>query len=185
MQSVLLHACQQSCHLRSPSCSQRWSVDPPSAVRHLQCLYSVHDTLHVCTQVEGVRIYHDQALNKEPGGGYTPWHCDGYYWPVQSDKIVTAWVPLQVASPPTLLAFCATTATGKPRSASQDHAFCIQPGCDCVIYVMNYYFDCDRHGCDPAQTFCAGCSRRDGTVAVCCRQPLTRPWQVTPQACLS
>jgi len=48
-------------------------------------------------QVDGVRIYHDQALNKEPGGGYTPWHCDGYYWPLQSDKILTAWVPLQVS----------------------------------------------------------------------------------------
>ena len=46
--------------------------------------------------MEGVRVYHDQALNKEPGGGYTPWHCDGYYWPVKSEKIVTAWVPLQV-----------------------------------------------------------------------------------------
>src|SRR5262245_63602036 len=24
--------------------------------------------------VEGVRLYHDQALFKEPGGGRTPWH---------------------------------------------------------------------------------------------------------------
>ncbi len=30
----------------------------------------------------GVRIYHDQALYKEPGGGITPWHADQYYWPV-------------------------------------------------------------------------------------------------------
>lgn len=45
--------------------------------------------------VDGVRVYHDQALNKEPGGGYTPWHCDGYYWPLESDNILTAWVPLQ------------------------------------------------------------------------------------------
>lgn len=43
----------------------------------------------------GVRIYHDQALYKESGGGITPWHADQYYWPVSSDKIVTAWVPLQ------------------------------------------------------------------------------------------
>jgi ectoine hydroxylase-related dioxygenase (phytanoyl-CoA dioxygenase family) len=43
----------------------------------------------------GVRIYHDQALCKEPGGGITPWHADQYYWPVASDRIVTAWVPLQ------------------------------------------------------------------------------------------
>jgi ectoine hydroxylase-related dioxygenase (phytanoyl-CoA dioxygenase family) len=45
--------------------------------------------------VSGVRIYHDQALYKEPGGGITPWHADQYYWPVDSDKTVTAWVPLQ------------------------------------------------------------------------------------------
>ena len=43
----------------------------------------------------GVRIYHDQALYKEPGGGITPWHADQYYWPVDSEKTVTAWVPLQ------------------------------------------------------------------------------------------
>jgi Protein involved in biosynthesis of mitomycin antibiotics/polyketide fumonisin len=43
----------------------------------------------------GVRIYHDQALYKEPGGGITPWHADQYYWPVDSDRTVTAWIPLQ------------------------------------------------------------------------------------------
>ena len=43
----------------------------------------------------GVRIYHDQALYKEPGGGITPWHADQYYWPVDSDRTITAWVPLQ------------------------------------------------------------------------------------------
>lgn len=45
--------------------------------------------------VSGVRIYHDQALYKEPGGGITPWHADQYYWPVDSEKAITAWVPLQ------------------------------------------------------------------------------------------
>jgi len=43
----------------------------------------------------GVRLYHDQALFKEPGGGYTPWHVDQVYWPLSSDRTVTAWVPLQ------------------------------------------------------------------------------------------
>ena len=43
----------------------------------------------------GVRIYHDQALYKESGGGITPWHADQYYWPVDSDKTITAWIPLQ------------------------------------------------------------------------------------------
>lgn len=43
----------------------------------------------------GVRMYHDQALYKEAGGGITPWHADQYYWPVSNDNMVTAWVPLQ------------------------------------------------------------------------------------------
>lgn len=45
--------------------------------------------------VKNVRIYHDQALYKEPGGGFTPWHADQYYWPIDTDKTVTAWIPLQ------------------------------------------------------------------------------------------
>lgn len=47
-------------------------------------------------QVDGVRLYHDQALFKEPGGGITPWHADQYYWPLETDKTVTAWIPLQM-----------------------------------------------------------------------------------------
>lgn len=46
-------------------------------------------------EVDGVRIYHDQALYKEPSGGHTPWHADQYYWPLASDNTVTAWMPLQ------------------------------------------------------------------------------------------
>jgi ectoine hydroxylase-related dioxygenase (phytanoyl-CoA dioxygenase family) len=44
--------------------------------------------------VRNVRIYHDQALFKEPGGGPTPWHQDQYYWPLDSANTVTMWMPL-------------------------------------------------------------------------------------------
>ncbi len=44
--------------------------------------------------VESVRIYHDQALYKEPGGGFTPWHQDQYYWPLDTTRTVTMWMPL-------------------------------------------------------------------------------------------
>jgi ectoine hydroxylase-related dioxygenase (phytanoyl-CoA dioxygenase family) len=43
----------------------------------------------------GVRLYHDQALYKEGGGGHTPWHCDQQYWPLDNPRSVTAWIPLQ------------------------------------------------------------------------------------------
>lgn len=45
--------------------------------------------------VSGVRMYHDQALYKESGGGVTPWHADQYYWPMSNANSVTAWIPLQ------------------------------------------------------------------------------------------
>ena len=45
--------------------------------------------------VKGVRMYHDQALYKEAGGGFTPWHADQYYWPLSNDNTVTVWIPLQ------------------------------------------------------------------------------------------
>ncbi len=44
--------------------------------------------------VEAVRIYHDQALIKEPGGGITPWHQDQHYWPLDTASTVTMWMPL-------------------------------------------------------------------------------------------
>jgi len=53
---------------------------------------------HIASQlleVSGVRLYHDQALYKEPSGGHTPWHADQYYWPLATDRTVTAWIPLQ------------------------------------------------------------------------------------------
>lgn len=46
-------------------------------------------------QVDGVRLYHDQALFKEPGGGFTPWHADQFYWPLSNENSITAWIPLQ------------------------------------------------------------------------------------------
>ncbi len=44
--------------------------------------------------VGGVRLYHDQALFKEPGGGHTPWHRDQFYWPLATDDTITLWMPL-------------------------------------------------------------------------------------------
>lgn len=44
--------------------------------------------------VDAVRIYHDQALYKEPGGGHTPWHQDQTYWPLDTANTITMWMPL-------------------------------------------------------------------------------------------
>jgi len=46
-------------------------------------------------QTEGVRMYHDQALFKEGGGGITPWHADQYYWPLKKEQKGKEWIPFQ------------------------------------------------------------------------------------------
>ena len=48
-------------------------------------------------RVPTIRLYHDQALYKRPtrgDGGHTPWHVDQYYWPMATDRCITAWIPL-------------------------------------------------------------------------------------------
>jgi len=44
--------------------------------------------------VPAVRLYHDQALFKEPGGGPTPWHQDQFYWPLDTPNTITLWMPM-------------------------------------------------------------------------------------------
>ncbi|HVT42641.1 MAG TPA: phytanoyl-CoA dioxygenase family protein [Acidimicrobiales bacterium] len=43
--------------------------------------------------VEAVRLWHDQALYKEPGGRETDPHQDHPYWPIVETDTVTAWIP--------------------------------------------------------------------------------------------
>jgi len=45
--------------------------------------------------VQRVRLYHDNALAKEPGCGRTPWHYDDDHFPIASNNVCTAWIPLQ------------------------------------------------------------------------------------------
>jgi len=43
--------------------------------------------------VGAVRLWHDQALYKEPGGRETDPHQDQPYWPIVETDTVTAWIP--------------------------------------------------------------------------------------------
>jgi hypothetical protein len=49
--------------------------------------------------LDGVRVYHDQALLKEAGGGITPRHQDQHYWPLATDSTITMWLPLANGTP--------------------------------------------------------------------------------------
>jgi ectoine hydroxylase-related dioxygenase (phytanoyl-CoA dioxygenase family) len=43
---------------------------------------------------DAVRIWHDQALYKEPGGRPTDPHQDQPFWPIAEPRTITAWIPL-------------------------------------------------------------------------------------------
>ncbi len=70
-----------------------WTQD--EAVKELVFSPRLGQIAAMLMETDGVRLYHDQALYKEAGGGYTPWHADQYYWPLATSKCVTAWIPLQ------------------------------------------------------------------------------------------
>ncbi|MEC5145724.1 phytanoyl-CoA dioxygenase family protein [Chitinophaga sp. 212800010-3] len=69
-----------------------WEVD--AAVRQFTLAKRFAHVAATLLGVENVRIYHDQALYKESGGGATPWHQDQYYWPLNTNNTVTMWMPL-------------------------------------------------------------------------------------------
>jgi ectoine hydroxylase-related dioxygenase (phytanoyl-CoA dioxygenase family) len=69
-----------------------WRVD--EGVRRLVLARRLGKVAADLLGVTNVRIYHDQALFKEPGGGPTPWHQDQYYWPVDTSNTVTMWMPM-------------------------------------------------------------------------------------------
>ncbi|MCG3178386.1 MAG: hypothetical protein BIFFINMI_00713 [Phycisphaerae bacterium] len=69
-----------------------WEADP--AVRRFTLSRRFASIAARLMGVRGVRLYHDQALFKEPGGGHTPWHQDQFYWPLDTPNTITLWMPL-------------------------------------------------------------------------------------------
>jgi ectoine hydroxylase-related dioxygenase (phytanoyl-CoA dioxygenase family) len=70
-----------------------WREDPD--IKELVFSKRIAKVASDLMRTDGVRIYHDQALFKEAGGGITPWHADQYYWPLETENTITAWIPLQ------------------------------------------------------------------------------------------
>ena len=71
---------------------QMWLHDP--LMRSVALSARLGDLAAQLMDVDGVRIYHDNALSKESGCGRTPWHHDAAHFPFQPPTAVTAWIPL-------------------------------------------------------------------------------------------
>lgn len=74
-----------------------WQADPAMAEVTLHA--ELARTAAALLGVDAVRVYHDQALYKVAGGGHTPWHQDQWYWPLDTDRTITMWLPLHEVDP--------------------------------------------------------------------------------------
>jgi len=72
-------------------CQNLWEDCPD--VRPLTFHPVVAETAARLLGVDAVRIWHDQALYKEPGGRETDPHQDQPYWPIVETDTITAWIP--------------------------------------------------------------------------------------------
>lgn len=50
-------------------------------------------------RTDRVRLWHDQALYKEPGGRKTDAHLDYPFWPVDRSDLVSVWIPFDDVGP--------------------------------------------------------------------------------------
>ena len=56
------------------------------------------ETLCALEGVNGFRVWHDQALIKEPYGNPTAWHLDNPYWSFYSKHAISIWIALEEAT---------------------------------------------------------------------------------------
>ena len=75
------------------SLEMMWLTDP--LVRAAVLSPRIGGICAALLRADRVRLYHDNALSKEPGAGRTPWHYDAHHFPLDTHDVVTAWAPLQ------------------------------------------------------------------------------------------
>jgi hypothetical protein len=49
--------------------------------------------------VDAVRVFRDEPYFNKPGGPGTPWHQDAHFLPLDTDRILTIWIPLMDLEP--------------------------------------------------------------------------------------
>jgi phytanoyl-CoA hydroxylase len=68
--------------------------------------------------IDGIRIWHDQALFKQPYGNPTAWHLDNPYWSFHSRDAISIWMALDDA---TLANGCLWYIPGSHKQATNDN----------------------------------------------------------------
>ncbi|HAA78429.1 TPA: phytanoyl-CoA dioxygenase [Candidatus Latescibacteria bacterium] len=69
--------------------------------------------------IDGIRVWHDQALIKQPYGNPTGWHLDNPYWSFHSRDAISIWIALDDA---TLENGCMWYVPGTHKTATFENA---------------------------------------------------------------
>lgn len=48
--------------------------------------------------IDGIRLWHDSSMVKQPWGNATTWHLDNPYWSFSSKDSISIWIPFQDAT---------------------------------------------------------------------------------------
>jgi ectoine hydroxylase-related dioxygenase (phytanoyl-CoA dioxygenase family) len=108
--------------------------------------------------VEGMRMWHDQALIKQPWGNPTGWHLDNPYWSFSSRDSVSIWIALDDA---TLQNGCLYFIPGSHKTARWDN-----PGIGKNIGdLMRVYPEWAQMQAVPAPMKAGSCSFHNGLTA--------------------
>lgn len=108
--------------------------------------------------VDGIRIWHDQALVKMPWGNPTGWHLDNPYWSFSSRNAISIWVALDDA---TLNNGCLYFIPGSHKTATYDNTNIGQNIGD----LFEVYTDWATQEATPAPMKAGSCSFHNGLVA--------------------
>ncbi len=73
-----------------------WKDNP--AVQQLMLDPRIGKMATTLAQTEGMRVWHDQALIKQPWANATAWHLDNPYWSFYSRDAISIWIALDDAT---------------------------------------------------------------------------------------
>jgi phytanoyl-CoA hydroxylase len=73
-----------------------WKISP--FVRNMFTGNQLGEMLCKLAEVEALRIWHDQTLQKMPWANATAWHLDDPYWSFYSRQAITVWIALDDAT---------------------------------------------------------------------------------------
>ena len=94
-------------------------ADSHAGMREIMLDPRLGKTAATLAGVDGIRIWHDQALFKPPFGNPTGWHLDNPYWSFSSPNAISLWGALDDA---TLANGCMWYLPGTHKSARYDNA---------------------------------------------------------------